>query len=211
MTRHAESIPGSSKLFREYSSWRRPFTVEMAILFLATFASEDLACISAGVLVAHGRLTFVPAILACFFGIFAGDVLAFLIGRVSGRQTLNSKWLVRWIAPEKVSDARQWLARRGSSAVFISRFTPGLRVATYFSAGFLKMRWWKFVLSLVAATAIWVPLIVSATELVGDQLLRHVLNRLGTPVVSIVLSFVLLFVFRQIHLRTVPSPKRERI
>src|SRR5438067_4755843 len=155
--------------FWEYSCSTGPFTVEMAILFLATFASEDLACISAGVLVAQGRLTYLMAVLACFLGIFAGDVLAFLVGRMAGPHTLNSKWLSRWMAPDKISDARRWLEKRGASAVFISRFTPGLRVATYFSAGLLKMRWLKFVLSLVAATVIWVPLIVSATELVGDQ------------------------------------------
>jgi membrane protein DedA with SNARE-associated domain len=184
----------------------------MGILFLATFASEDLACISAGVLVAQGRLTYLMASLACFFGIFAGDVLAFVVGRVSGRQALNSKWLARWIAPEKVSNARQWLEKRGSSAVFISRFTPGLRVATYFSAGFLKMRWWKFVLPLLTATAIWVPLVVSATELLGDQILGHVLNNFGNGMLAVVLSFVALFAFRKLlSLRIVPQPETEQI
>jgi membrane protein DedA with SNARE-associated domain len=180
----------------------------MAILFLATFASEDLACISAGVLVAQGRLTYLMASLACFFGIFAGDVLVFLVGRVSGRRTLNSKWVARWIAPEKVSNARQWLDNRGSSAVFITRFTPGLRVATYFSAGFLNMKWWKFVLPLLTATAIWVPLVVSATELVGGHILGHVLNNFGNGMLAIVLSFLTLVGLRKLlSLRTVPPSR----
>ena len=187
-----------------------PFTFEMAILFLATFASEDLACISAGVLVAQGRLTYLMAVLACFLGIFAGDVLAFLVGRMAGPHTLNSKWLSRWITPDKISDARRWLEKRGASAVFISRFTPGLRVATYFSAGLLKMRWLKFVLSLVAATVIWVPLIVSATELVGDQVLQHLLHNFANGMLAIVLSFLLLFMLRSIFsLRTVPRTQGE--
>src|SRR3954447_23040980 len=113
----------------------------MGLLFLATFASEDLACISAGFLVAHGRLTFLEGFLGCFLGIFAGDLGAFLLGRGS----LKSKWICRQIAPEKLQNAQSWIARRGAAAVFIGRFTPGLRVATYFSAGLLKMSWWKFV------------------------------------------------------------------
>jgi membrane protein DedA with SNARE-associated domain len=170
----------------------------MAILFLATFASEDLACISAGVLVAQGRLTYLMGVAACFLGIFAGDLLAFLIGRVSARHALYAKWFSRWIAPEKVDNARQWLHKRGAAAVFISRFTPGLRVATYFSAGLLKMRWWVFLLSLLAATAVWVPLIISATGLLGGKILEHFLNQFASAILVIALCFLLLLTVRRV-------------
>ena len=176
----------------------------MALLFFATFASEDLACISAGVLVAQGRLTYLMAVIACFFGIFAGDLIVFLVGRVFGGRAVNAKWFLRWIAQEKVSDARRWIQKRGASAVFISRFTPGLRVATYFSAGLLKMRWPKFILSLVAATAIWVPLVVSATELLGDQVLRHLLHNFGNGIIATVLSMLFLFLGRKVLPRRLP-------
>jgi membrane protein DedA with SNARE-associated domain len=193
----SESIPGARNLSGEFCGSRRSFTLQMPILFLATFASEDLACISAGVLVAQGRLTYLMGFTACFLGIFAGDLLAFVAGRLSGRNALGSKWLSRWIAPQKISSARQWLEKRGTAAVFISRFTPGLRVATYFSAGLLRMQWWKFVLSLVAAITVWVLLIISATNLLGDKLLQHFLNSLGSAILAIALSFVLLVLLRR--------------
>jgi membrane protein DedA with SNARE-associated domain len=170
----------------------------MTILFFATFASEDLACISAGVLVTQGHLTYLMGVAACFLGIFVGDFLAFIAGRVSARRAQQSKWLSHWITPEKVSSARQWLQRRGMAAVFISRFTPGLRVATYFSAGLLRMQWWRFALSLVAATAVWVPLIIFATNLVGDKILQHFLNSFGSAVAAVVTSFVLLVLLRSL-------------
>jgi membrane protein DedA with SNARE-associated domain len=184
--------------FWEYSCSTGPFTVEMAILFLATFASEDLACISAGVLVAQGRLTYLMAVLACFLGIFAGDMLAFLVGRMAGLRTPGARWLSRWIAPENRSDAQQWVQKRGASAVFISRFIPGIRVATYFSAGLLNMKWPNFVLSLAAATVIWVPLIVSATNLFGEKILAHLLNNFSSAILAIALSFLLLFMLRNL-------------
>ena len=170
----------------------------MAILFLATFVSEDLACISAGVLVAQGRLTYLMGVAACFLGIFVGDVLAFLVGRISARHALNSKWLSRWIAPEKVVSAGQSLQKRGAAAVFISRFIPGLRVATYFTAGLFRVKCWKFALSLAAATAVWVPLVVSATRLLGENVLRHALSNFGNGVLTLALSLAALFALRRV-------------
>lgn len=170
----------------------------MGILFLATFASEDLACISAGVLVAQGRLTYVMGVTGCFLGIFAGDLIAFIAGRFTAGRALKSKWLLRWIAAEKISSAMQWLDKRGAAAVFISRFMPGLRVATYFSAGLLRMQWWKFVLSLMTAVAVWVPLIVTATRLAGEKIVQHFLNSLGSAVLAVALSFILLVLLRRL-------------
>jgi membrane protein DedA with SNARE-associated domain len=170
----------------------------MAFLFLATFASEDLACISAGVLVAQGRLTYVMGVAACFLGIFVGDLLAFLVGRISARHALSSRWLSRWVAPRKVVSAGQLLEKRGAAAVFISRFIPGLRVATYFAAGLFGLRSWKFVVSLAAATAVWVPLIVFATRLLGENVLRHALSTLSNGILVIAVSFVLLLALRRV-------------
>src|SRR5436305_9239994 len=167
----------------------------MGLLFVATFASEDLACISAGFLVAHGRLTFIEGFLGCFLGIFAGDLGAFLLGRGS----LKSKWICRRIAPEKLRNAQSWIARRGAAAVFISRFTPGLRVATYFSAGLLKMSVWRFLVSLIPAIALWVPMIVWATMLFGSRLVERYLNRFGTAVAAIGLCLALMYLLRYIR------------
>src|SRR4051812_39725445 len=57
----------------------------MVLLALATFASEDAACIGAGVLVTGGHLGFAEAVLGCGSGIFAGDLGLFFAGRLVGR------------------------------------------------------------------------------------------------------------------------------
>ena len=54
-------------------------------LALATFASDDLACVAGGLLVAAGRLDFWAATLACFVGIVAGDLILVAAGRGLGR------------------------------------------------------------------------------------------------------------------------------
>src|SRR3954466_2059779 len=95
-----ETIPAARIFLGNIPPMLRPFILQMGILFLATFASEDLACISAGVLIAQGRLTYLKGVGAFFLGILAGDLCAFAAGRIFGNRRLYSKWLSRWMAPE---------------------------------------------------------------------------------------------------------------
>jgi hypothetical protein len=58
------------------------------LIAAATFVSEDLTCVTAGVLAAEGRVGFPFAAAACLAGIFAGDLLLFLAGRRLGRAAI---------------------------------------------------------------------------------------------------------------------------
>lgn len=145
---------------------------QFLLLALGTLASEDLTCITAGVLIAQGKIGFVPGTLGCLAGIIGGDVLLFLAGRFIGRPALNHPFVARFISPEKIEQASIWLSAKGLRAVIVSRFTPGLRLATYFAAGSLRTRFWSFASYFVIASALWTPLLVGSTVLFGDHLLR---------------------------------------
>jgi membrane protein DedA with SNARE-associated domain len=147
---------------------------QFLLLALGTLASEDLTCISAGVLIAQGRIGFVEGTLACLLGIVGGDILLFLAGRCIGRPALSHPFVSRFLSPEKIEEASTWLSAKGLHAVIISRFTPGLRLATYFAAGSLRTRFWSFAAYFLLASIIWTPLLVGSTVLFGDQLLRSV-------------------------------------
>ena len=143
----------------------------MALLAVATFASEDLASIGTGLLVAHGRLGFIAGSIACFSGILFGDVMIYLAGRFLGRPWLG-RAPIRWLlSNDDVDRARNWLNRKGLSVIFASRFLPGTRVATYFSCGLLAIGFRRFVFYLAAAVALWVPLLVGFSALAGTRLL----------------------------------------
>jgi hypothetical protein len=58
--------------------------------------------------------------------------------------------------------------------IFLSRFTPGLRLPTYFAAGLLPTRLSTFAAYFFAASAVWTPLVVGATAVFGDELLRRI-------------------------------------
>src|SRR5919197_1180610 len=53
-------------------------------LAASTFVSEDLTCIGAGVLAAQRRIGFAPAAAGCLLGIYVGDLVLFLAGRLLG-------------------------------------------------------------------------------------------------------------------------------
>ncbi len=138
--------------------------VTAAVIFLGlgfgTFISEDLACISAGVMVAEGRIGFLFACAACLAGIVTGDLLLFLAGRWIGP--------LRWLAKSNtVERASEWLQRNGASVIFLSRFTPGTRLPTYVAAGMLRTSLRKFLGYFLLAAVAWTPLIVGLSAGIG--------------------------------------------
>ncbi len=140
---------------------------------MATLVSEDLTCIVVGLLAGQGRLPFVAGVGACFVGIFIGDMLLFAAGRWLGRPALEHaplKWLIR---PDQVDQSSRWLNRRGPIVIAISRFIPGLRLPTYFAAGVLRTSAWRFAGYFALAVAIWTPLLVGISALVGERALGY--------------------------------------
>jgi membrane protein DedA with SNARE-associated domain len=141
-------------------------------LALSTLVSEDLACIAAGLLVSDGRAGFLLVTLACFVGIFLGDILLFLAGKFIGRRALKLA-AVRWvISPERLESSSKWLERNGATVIFTSRFIPGTRLPTYLAAGMLHKNSLRFVFYFLASCAVWTPLLVGAAAGLFTPLMR---------------------------------------
>ncbi len=142
------------------------------LLIAATLISEDLTCIAAGVLVSQGKIGLAAAIIACAVGIFIGDSLTFLAGRVFGRRALKWKITRYFLTEEAVERSSHWLERQGLKTVFISRFVFGMRLPLYFGAGVLKTSFWRFALYFSLAVAVWTPIVVIATYKIGAEAVK---------------------------------------
>jgi pimeloyl-ACP methyl ester carboxylesterase/membrane protein DedA with SNARE-associated domain len=145
--------------------------VVIALIVIGTLISEDLACIGAGLLVAHGLLGYTHAAFAAFVGIFVGDILLYLAGRYIGRPALRRapfRWFIR---PQAIRDCADWFARRGPLVILASRFVPGSRLPTYFTAGLLHQNFWLYLLFFFVAGAIWAPFLVWLAATLGDRAL----------------------------------------
>jgi membrane protein DedA with SNARE-associated domain/pimeloyl-ACP methyl ester carboxylesterase len=149
--------------------------VVVLLLAAATLITEDLTCITAGVMAAQGRLDFALGALACFLGIFVGDLLLFLAGRWLGRAAL-ARAPVKWFVSEAaVRRSSEWFEHQGAKVIFASRFLPGARLPTYFAAGALDTSFWKFAFYFAVACAVWTPLLVGLSMLLGKSLIESAL------------------------------------
>jgi pimeloyl-ACP methyl ester carboxylesterase/membrane protein DedA with SNARE-associated domain len=138
-------------------------------LFLAgsTLVSEDLTCIAAGVMVAQGRVGFPLAASACLVGIFGGDLLLFLLGRVLGRPALKRAPLKWFLRDSDVALSSAWFANQGFKVIVASRFLPGARLPTYFAAGLLHTNFWRFAVYFFLAASVWTPALVGLSAGLG--------------------------------------------
>src|SRR5688572_9388832 len=128
-------------------------------ILLSTLVSEDLACISAGLLIRQGTLRPIPAMAACFLGIYIGDLLLFYIARVAALRLERLPWLRRRITPASLA-ARDRFERSAPVAILTSRFIPGTRLPLCLAAGALGRRSGTFLLWSFLAAVLWTPLIV---------------------------------------------------
>jgi hypothetical protein len=77
------------------------------------------------------------------------------------------------IKSDDVARASRWFAAKGAVIVLTSRFLPGSRLPTYFSAGLLGADFRRFTLYLGLAAALWTPILVGVSALVGHKMFAY--------------------------------------
>ena len=123
-----------------------------AALALATLATEDGALIAGSLLVGSSIISPLFAIAALAFGILAGDLG--LYG--AGWAARNSSFLRKQLPVKKSRGLRRWLQGKETAILFFSRFTPGTRLVTYVTFGFLKLSFMRFTVVMTIASLLWV-------------------------------------------------------
>jgi membrane protein DedA with SNARE-associated domain len=144
-----------------------PWAVVVAIV-LATFVSEDLTCVGAGLLIAAGRIGWLPGLSGCFVGIATGDLGVWAIGHVAGRRALGLPWVRRRLPADRLESLADVLARHGGLAAVASRVLPGTRVPLFLAAGLVGRRQARFLTWAVVAAAVWTPAVVLTVATFGE-------------------------------------------
>ncbi len=145
--------------------------VLLLLLAAATFVSEDLACIAAGLLVGRGMIGYLSGTAACLIGIFLGDLWLYFMGRWLGRPALRRAPLRWFVSEAQVERSGVWFAKRGVGLVLATRFVPGTRLPTYLAAGILQANFFTFLGAFALAAALWTPLLVGTSAIFGDRVL----------------------------------------
>lgn len=165
-------------------------------LMFGTLVSEDLSCVTAGLLIQRGQVEPSSAVLACTLGIFAGDVGLWAIGRTCGRAVLAWPRVARYLRANRFHEFRSWLDRHAGWAIVASRFLPGSRLPLYVIAGIVELPGIVFAAWALLGTLLWTPALVLLTATVGDAFIGPISNLIGSAwkadIVTAVVIVVLL-------------------
>ena len=142
--------------------------LEAASLAIATLVSEDLACVSAGLLVQRGDISLLTAVSGCGVGIFAGDCGLWAVGRCADRLARYWPRATRLRASVIVRNVRQQVVDNAGWSILGSRFLPGARVPLYVAAGAFGLPGPRFARWALLATLLWTPSVILATANLGD-------------------------------------------
>ncbi|MCX6853911.1 MAG: VTT domain-containing protein [Verrucomicrobia bacterium] len=143
----------------------------MLILALGTYVSEDLACITAGLMAANAQLNLGLGIVACAIGIWTSDMLLYAVGRGFRSGLLHGSWTERWALSSKLAIGEKLMAENSTHFLIASRFLPGSRLPGYLAAGALRYPFRKFMFILALAVAVWTPLLCLLSLSFGKLLL----------------------------------------
>jgi hypothetical protein len=79
------------------------------------------------------------------------------VGRRYGPALAQHRFLARLFPRDKIAHAEEFFAKHGVKAVFFARFVVGLRAAVFFTSGYLRVPFAKFVLADLLAAILSVP------------------------------------------------------
>ena len=133
-------------------------------LFFGTFLAEDATALAAGVLVSRGQVNPLAAVTATGLGIFAGDMLLWLTGRLAADRLVSWKWTRERITRERLRLLADLFNRRAPVLMLTSRARPASRLPLYLAAGAAGGTLARFTLWSAIGVALWTPALVLAAS-----------------------------------------------
>lgn len=172
---------------------------------------EDIILLATGMIAqANGRSWFL-ATFVMYFGVLAGDSLAFSIGRRFGLRVLSAHWVRRWITPSKRRRIERLFKHYGSTVFFVARFLPGLRAAIFCTAGAMRVRYLHFLFFDGVAALLSVPFFVWLGHLLWAKFssnfgeLQHAISRTHSLAIWFALALAVVAGFCAWRLRRRPT------
>jgi membrane protein DedA with SNARE-associated domain len=211
--------------------WLSQYAYQPHIVYLATFGvmiasgfgfpvPEEVTIVSVGLLtyiganpdqfpppyahapVVHGYEAAAVTLMAVLFA----DILVFTLGRLFGRKVLVYPRFQSVFTEERLAQINGWVKKYGVYAVFIFRFTPGIRFPAHVILGMSKLQTWQFALVDGLAAMISVPTQILLIYHFGEPIL-HVLHEFKTWILCIVIALTLFFILKN-YIRPRIKPPR---
>jgi membrane protein DedA with SNARE-associated domain len=167
-----------------------------------------------GFAASQGKMSLPLVILAGTVGSVIGQLPLYYLGYFLGKDRLMrladkyGKWLT--VSGADINHASRWFDRRGSRAVLIGRFVPGVRSLISVPAGICGMKLPKFLMFSALGMGVWAGALALAGQLLGQNYQK--VERFVGPMSKIVIavSALALITFIVMRKRKQASPAAQR-
>lgn len=105
--------------------------------------------------------------------VVCSDFLIYRLGRRFGPTIFKMKWFSRLVSEDALEKIQRWTKKYGAWAVFIFRFTPGVRFPGHLMCGAMELSAWRFIAVDFIAAGISVPTQVLLVSLYGETILHY--------------------------------------
>jgi membrane protein DedA with SNARE-associated domain len=136
-------------------------------LFFVVAVNEDSAVVSGALLSYKHVFPAWEPFVACFLGMWISDFGVYAISRFGGRKFLDSRWMHRFVSPERVERASSVFEKWGGFATIFSRFVLGSRTALLVASGLLRYPANKFLAVTFIGAIGWLLLVYSLFDFSG--------------------------------------------
>ena len=172
------------------------YVVVFALIAIETMGIPvpgETALIAASLLAHDGRLELGVLIVVAAAAAILGDNVGFAIGRHGGRRLFERPGPFHGHRLAAMEAGEPFFERHGPKAVFLGRWVAGLRIASAWLAGMLKMRWPTFLFWNALGGICWAASIALGVYFLGHAF-EEVLG-IGGVVAAALVSGALVAVF----------------
>jgi len=154
---------------RAHEMWAAPIVGALAfgesLAFISLVLPAWAVLVAVGAMIAQGGINFWPVWSAGAFGAALGDWLSYWIGTKLGPSVARI-WPLS-CHPDLLPRGERFVARWGSLAIFIGRFSGPLRAVVPLVAGIFAMPFWRFQIANFTSAFVWVAMLLTLGDVVA--------------------------------------------
>jgi len=134
---------------------------------------SEVILIPAGVLVAQGKMGFIPVLIIAILGSMVGALInyfiAFSLGRKAIEKLVSKFGKVLFISKSELDRTDNYFKNHGQITTFVGRLLPGIRQLISLPAGFSKMHLYRFCLFTALGAGFWSIVLILTGWLAGKN------------------------------------------
>ncbi len=147
----------------------------------------------AGYLASQGDMTILGALVASSLGSLVGSLLGYAMGRYGLLPLVVRYGRYVFVQPHHVVAAQSYFERRGTAAVFLCRFIPGVRHVSSIPAGAARMPLVPFSLASLAGATLWNMFLFAVGYRYGEaaaHAIKPYLDLVGLGLLVLIVAYV---------------------